>query len=262
MSSLSRTEVTVKATLVVVVLSLVCAPLGAGIRGPGKYSGVVFFDRWDTCVLISGVYVMYISDRLKSGLRSFAGQAVEIDASDVFQPVNPGDGLIRKYNWIGLAPEPRRYIQLDGLKLTAESNPAQGPSSVVVEILNTGISVVRVSTAEIGINVFGIKREGTADVSDGRSEAVITRAHLQRSLGQFLDTNENGSRFHASFEANNSIPDTIRLEPGAAYRVIIKFDLSPGEYQFVFGYGGGVHEERALLSNGVSFDVTSEAARP
>ena len=185
----------------------------------------------------------------------------EIDASDVFQPVNPGDGLIRKYNWIGLAPEPRRYIQLDGLKLTAESNPAQGPSSVVVEILNTGISVVRVSTAEIGINVFGIKREGTADVSDGRSEAVITRAHLQRSLGQFLDTNENGSRFHASFEADNSIPDTIRLEPGAAYRVIIKFDLSPGEYQFVFGYGGGVHEERALLSNGVSFDVTSEAAR-
>jgi hypothetical protein len=31
----------------------------AGIRGPGKYSGVVVFDRWETCYIYSGVYLMY-----------------------------------------------------------------------------------------------------------------------------------------------------------------------------------------------------------
>jgi hypothetical protein len=29
----------------------------AGLRGPGKYCGVVVFDRWDTCFLLSGPYI-------------------------------------------------------------------------------------------------------------------------------------------------------------------------------------------------------------
>ena len=39
--------------------------LVAGIRGPGKYNGVVFYDRWDNCYLFSGVYLMYISEGVK-----------------------------------------------------------------------------------------------------------------------------------------------------------------------------------------------------
>src|SRR5437870_9088382 len=78
-------------------LLLFSGPSSAGIRGPGKYSGVVFFDRWDGCILFSSVYLMYISEAVKDDLRSYGGQAIQIDALDVLQHVNPGDGLIRKF---------------------------------------------------------------------------------------------------------------------------------------------------------------------
>lgn len=51
-----------------------------GIRGPGKYSGVVIFDKWGGCILFSGVYLMYVSDSVKDQLRGYEGQAIEIDA--------------------------------------------------------------------------------------------------------------------------------------------------------------------------------------
>jgi hypothetical protein len=66
------------------------------VRGLGKYSGVVVFDRWDGCHLYSGAYVMEISERVKEKLRPFAGHAMLIDAQGVFQPINPGDALITK----------------------------------------------------------------------------------------------------------------------------------------------------------------------
>ena len=72
----------------------------AGIRGPVKYSGRVIFDRWGGCTLYSGVYVMYISEEVKEKLRPYANEAVEINATEVFQPMNPGDGLIKAFDSI------------------------------------------------------------------------------------------------------------------------------------------------------------------
>jgi hypothetical protein len=54
-----------------------CTQANAGIRGRGKYSGVVVFDRWDGCILFSGVYLMYVSERVKDQLREYDGQAIE-----------------------------------------------------------------------------------------------------------------------------------------------------------------------------------------
>jgi hypothetical protein len=76
----------------------------AGLRGLGKYCGVVVFDRWGTCFLLSGPYITYISENVKNKLRPYAGKAMQVDALDVFQPRNFGDALIRKYKVIGPAP--------------------------------------------------------------------------------------------------------------------------------------------------------------
>ena len=46
------------------------------------------------CTLYSGTYVMYVSEKVRRGLRPYAGQAIRIDAKEVFQPMNPGDGRI------------------------------------------------------------------------------------------------------------------------------------------------------------------------
>jgi hypothetical protein len=89
---------------VVLICALACSFIltaQAGIRGPGKYCGVIVFDRWDTCFLLSGHFITYVSNAVKNPLRPYKGTAMQVDASDVFQPMNPGDALIRKYEIIG-----------------------------------------------------------------------------------------------------------------------------------------------------------------
>lgn len=89
----------------VLAAALIIPILVAGIRGAGKYNGVVFYDRWGNCYLFSGVYLMYISEKVKETLRPYQGRAMEIDAKEVYQPMNPGDGLITKYEVIGESKE-------------------------------------------------------------------------------------------------------------------------------------------------------------
>ncbi|HMD06880.1 MAG TPA: hypothetical protein VKH63_05050 [Candidatus Acidoferrum sp.] len=64
----------------VLICALACSFIlttQAGIRGPGKYCGVVVFDRWDTCFLLSGPYITYIADAVKNRLRPYSGTAIQ-----------------------------------------------------------------------------------------------------------------------------------------------------------------------------------------
>ncbi len=163
----------------------------AGIRGPGKYCGVVVFDRWDTCFLLSGPYITYISDSVKDDLRPYKGKAMQIDASDVFQPMNPGDALVRQYKIIGPAPDNHLWAKLDGLELIAGSDfGPRGSPAFLLEIPR--------------------------------------------------------------------LPERFLLNPGQSMKARITFAIPRGEYQFMFGYGGGVHEEKSLASNTISFALSDE----
>ncbi len=123
----------------------------AGIRGPGKYCGVVVFDRWDTCFPLSGPYITYVSDSVKNDLRPYKGKAMQVDASNVFQAENPGDALIRKYELIGPAPDTHRWAALERLKLFASSDfgPHRTPA-FLLEIRNTGGTPIEVNRHEAG----------------------------------------------------------------------------------------------------------------
>ena len=184
-----RIAVSLLAVLVTLAAILVPEPGLAGIRGPGKYAGIVIFDRWGTCILFSGVYLMYISENVKEGLRPYEGQAVQIDAIDVVQPINPGDGLIKKYRLLGLAPATTHSavpIVPEGVVLTANGpSTSDGLPQVSVEIRNEGNESVRILTSEIGIALL-TKKEGDYwpfDPSDGPSTAAITRARVTNSDG-------------------------------------------------------------------------------
>jgi hypothetical protein len=62
------------AALIALPLSFFATFTGlCSIRGPGKYNGVVVFDRWDGCHLYSGGYIMEISEKVKGVLRPYAG---------------------------------------------------------------------------------------------------------------------------------------------------------------------------------------------
>lgn len=231
-----------------------------GIRGPGTYCGVVVFDRWDTCFLLSGHFVMYVSESVKNVLRSYKGEAVQVDAFEVFQPTNPGDGLIRAYKIMGPAPDTHQLARLDGLELLAESDfSSQDTPSFVLRIRNIGNETLRIVHSEIGPTLLTRKPAcefGPFGPSDGDSVAVITRVSPSNSPGQTW-CKVGSSNFSVGFavDPQTQLPERFELLPQQSVSTKITFQAPPGQYQFLFGYGGGVHEEKSLASNAISFDV-------
>lgn len=242
--------------LVVFITSVENISAYAGLRGPGKYCGVVFFDRWDSCLLLSGPYITYISENVKEKLRPFAGMAIQVDASDVFQPMNPGDALIRKYEILGPAPDTHHWVVLDGLELTAEADfSLHALPGFLIEIRNVGSATAKLASSEIGPVLMGSGPASPFRVSDGLSEAVITRANLLNSSSREFIV--DGMRRSASYviDSKTRPPEVFELKPSETMKARITINVPPGQYQFIFGYGGGVHEEKSLASNSISFQI-------
>ena len=255
------------AVLVTLAAILVPGPGLAGIRGPGKYSGIVIFDRWDTCILFSGIYLMYISRNVKEGLRPYEGQAVQIDAIDVVQPINPGDGLIKEYRLLGPAPVATHSavpIVPEGVVLTANgSSTSDGRPQVSVEIRNEGNEPITILTSEIGIALL-TKKEGDwpFNPSDDASVAAITRARVTNSGWRFTFSSGRTKRSYSYLaDLDHPLPSHFDLAPREFRGTRLTFKVPRGEYQFIFGYGGGVHEGKCLVSNAVSFDVSGTGRR-
>ncbi|HKW64449.1 MAG TPA: hypothetical protein VJN89_17995 [Candidatus Acidoferrum sp.] len=230
----------------------------AGIRGPGKYCGVVVFDRWDACFLLSGPYITYISEKVKEELRPYKGQAVQVDAQDVFQPINPGDALIRQYKIIGPAPKTNPWITLDGLELIAASDFGdQGSPRFVIQIRNAGDSSVRIDSSEIAPVLLARSPNYEFRPSDGASVAVITRVDLASSPSGAWECAIGDVGYSASYPFDSATRPltSFELPPGQSMSTKIIFKIPAGQYQFLFGYGGGVHEEKSLASNAISFDI-------
>ena len=120
----------------------------AGIRSPGKYCGTVIYDRWDGCILYSGIYVTYVSREVKDDLRAYEGRAVEVEALKVFQPINPGDARIDKLKYLGDAPETGESLQLKGLSFATsiKISDNDGPLAVIT-IKNDGDKPVTLQSA-------------------------------------------------------------------------------------------------------------------
>jgi hypothetical protein len=70
----------------------------------------------------------------------------------------------------------------------------------------------------------------------------------------------NNHTFSASYsiDPNTNLPERFALNPDDSKQVRIKFQVSPGPYQFLVGFGGGVHAGGSLASNAVSFHVEND----
>ena len=233
----------------------------AGIRGPGKYCGVVVFDRWDTCFLLSGHFITYISDAVKNELRPYKGKAIQLDASNVFQPRNPGDALVRQYTIIGPAPDNHLWAMLDGLELIATSDfGPRGIPAFLLEIRNSSNSPIEVNSHEFGPTLLAQVAKSQFTASDGSSIAVTTRGDLVNPSSMFSVVGGVTSSFSYTIDGDALLPERFQLNPGQSMKARITFAIPRGEYQFMFGYGGGVHEEKSLASNSISFDLGDEGA--
>jgi hypothetical protein len=251
-----------KVNLIALFLSLSgCAlTLYAGIRGPGKYSGVVIFDRWDTCFLLSGPYITYVSEKVKENLRAYKDQAMQVDASEVLQLMNPGDGLIQKYTIVGPAPKDSSRQVIEGIHISIKNNFARDRTpTFLIKIENSSDKPVQIDSGEIGPVLLGLKIDLSFNPSDGKSMAWITRASLPTpSSAMSFTVNNHTTSASYGIDPNTNLPEWFALNPGESKQVRIKFQVPPGPYQFLVGFGGGVHAGESLASNAISFHVDSE----
>jgi hypothetical protein len=239
--------------------------LVAGIRGPGKYNGVVIFDRWGACYLYSGAYLMPVSEKVKGLLRSWEGKAVLVDALEVYQPMNPGDGLITKLVVLGPADEPasvpvQRPPDVDGLSVTvAASFSKEAPDELLVQVRNVGTTPHELRMDALAPTILAKKggMEPFWEPADGPSFAALTRFDmLFLAKSPVRQSWSIGGASHVTAVAPGTpISASVRIEPGEVIEVPLIFELGPGEYEFLAGYGGGVHAGRVLASNRLDFDV-------
>jgi hypothetical protein len=244
--------------LLCVLASGLVIAVHAGLRGPGKYCGVIVFDRWDTCFLLSGHYITYISESVKDQLRPYTGKAMQLDVTEISQPRNPSDLLVQKYRIIGPAPDNQQRLMLDSLELISKPDFAQqGGANFLIEVHNAGKQAVKVNSYEFGPTILAVSPRGTLSASDGRSGAWITRVDILNSSR--WETQNDGVTYSASYSIDPKTlpPVHFQLAPGEFVTVRVNFELPPGQYQFVVGYGGGgvFQEEKSLASNAISFDV-------
>ena len=73
------------------------------------------------------------------------------------------------------------------------------------------------------------------------------------------ETQNDGVTYSASYSIDPKTRPLVHflLAPGESVTVRVTFELPPGQYQFVVGYGGGgvFQGEKSLASNAISFDV-------
>jgi hypothetical protein len=238
----------------------------AGLRGPGKYSGVVIFDRWDTCLLLSGNYITYVSDAVKEHLRPYRDQAIQVDALEVFQPMNPGDALIRRYKIIGPAPVAPREQPVEGVRISVKSDFDRDRAvAFLITIENSADSPIQIESDAIGPTLLGLRptvsggKFACFSPSDGKSMAWITRGTLLRPSSESWSY-DNHLIVSASYsiDPSSKLPERFNLNPGESKQIRLLIKVPAGPYQFLVGFGGGGHEGKSLTSNAISFHVDSD----
>ena len=238
-----------------------------GLRTPGKYCGVAVFDRWDGCTLYSGIYVMYVSEKVKDGLRPHTGKAVQINATEVLQPINPGDGLIQKFEYLGAAPKGEQLPKLV-LKTTPAFKDGE-PPAVLIELTNHGREAVTVYASELAPTLLAGRKltqpnlRNSGHPSDGPSNAILTRHSFANIDSPRWNGSVyfNGANYTWTIGQKNELHGSPPIEPGGRITLKMTFENLPeGEYDFLCGYGGGTHDSACLASNLTAFDVLSDGA--
>jgi hypothetical protein len=255
------------------LLLLLASAAHAGIRGPGKYRGVVFFDRWDTCYIYDGAFLMYVAEKEKGRLRRFEGRHVEVNAKQVIQPMNPGDARIVEFDLLSSSGSRPPTPRFKDLSVTAEPlfEPGRKPRFLLA-VENRGRVNVKVNQSSITPTLLGEKDEGEFfSPSDGKSEARITRCGLDSAELFYAEhgvvlTKPDGQkttltrRYSFKVEDGRSLPAELLIPAGQTVRVTVALDIPPGAYDFLFGCDVGIQESRRIASNIISFDVGEDGS--
>lgn len=234
-------------------------------RKPGKYSGVVIFDRWGGCILYDATYLMYVSEKVKEEIRPYSGQAIQIDAKEVFQPVNPGDGRIGRFEYLGPVPETRNSLRFKDVRLSSKvQTQDDGKPVATIIIENEGNAPMTLFSRELALTLL-TKHEGESRYfgpSDGPSFALITRQNFELRFVEPRWEGKGGANRWAyswSIGKEHALPHEFTVAAKEKETIEVRFDLSDGQYDFLCGYGGE-RGDRCVASNVSGFDMVNGRA--
>jgi hypothetical protein len=188
-------------------------------------------------------------------LRPYSGRSMEIDAKEVRQPFNPGDGLITKFLVLGDSKANPRTQPVPGVQLRASVSSIEGQVRATIEVRDMGPADISIGADALGFAVIAHDKPFFLCPGDGTSCAVITRVSASTPDGKkMVDRQTWGWRVDKS----GRLPKTFVLRSGEARSTSMFFDLPKGAYQFLAGYGGGVHAGPCTASNAVAFEVAGK----
>ena len=284
--------------LIALLSALLMIPPGRAERmSPGKYTGTVVFDRWDACILYSGIYFLYVSESQKEKLRPFAGQPVSIDATKIRQFSNPGDTCVTELECLGPPPSSQYRERDKALKVHSRVFAGDaGKPMLAVTLENTGDTPIPISSDEIAPLIlkrawpdskyyWGPIHHPFADrkrlsitlgsfrkswprpqhyrVSDGTSLVVQDGNSLlsmqKQSHDRRMPRNEDWPDYW--IEKEFFLPDRFQLLPGEKRTVEVQLYLPFGEYDLISGYGDAFASV-ATTSNLVAFDIVDGRFAP
>ena len=180
-----------------------------------------------------------------------------MDALEVTQPTNPGDGLIQKLKVLGPAPPSKSPFTFEGIKLNARPVAVEGVRAAIeLTVTNESDTPAKIDTSQIGFVLLSERIAGAQTPSDGPSTAVITRSNV--FIGKGTSGLGNGEKVYSySYIIPDSLrfPQSLELVPHTSRSTQIRFELPAGHYQFLAGYGGDVHESKLNVSNPTSIEL-------
>jgi hypothetical protein len=224
------------AQVLTVLASLVMLVTGAQarLRAPGRYTGVVVFDRWGGCVLCSGYDFNYVSESAKAPLADQDRRRVELDATVVVQMVNPGKALLKEFAQVWTKP-PEPPPAADPLRLSLQPAFADGEhASFQITALNTGTSEITLRYDALAAHVLMRRAAGSSvlEPSDSPSVAALTAHFMLEGAGDGPTRVRGGGVLagvpHAWYVTSAlSLPSGVILGPGERTSLTVAVDSRP-----------------------------------
>jgi hypothetical protein len=98
------------------------------------------------------------------------------------------------------------------------------------------------------------KSDNLMSPSDGPSSAVVTRQAFWIDAPRMKGLGER----EWTVTAPRNFEKDVAIDPKSVFEIRLLFHLPAGEYEFLAGYGGGVHEGQCIASNLIGFDVRDD----
>ncbi len=240
-------------------------------RGP--HYGYYAVDRWGQKVFHVGPYHMFVSDEAARDLEKYKGRPVEIKATDVSQPINPGGDLImgiekvsEKGVYIGLKlsleAESAKIARGEGLKLRLKiSNRSEEAITVhpallaMVLVTNSPFSGKDIGYKDPEDCAYWYHQETyrTLDSKKALLRVACREVNLSWTAEELI---EKGEKIQRSDEEGKG--DYIVIESGGKLKdeQVVGKELLPDDYEVFFYLSRGNFSHTAgPMSERVQFDV-------